>query len=345
MAAYPRIDGHIHLWADDHAKYPMGSLIYPGDKAEMGPGPAGTWVKGGSAVGQLDYYKQGTAAALFKAQAEVGVHAAHAIQVVFHGYDDRYIEDCIEATPLRLRGSHVCDPASTPEKEVARIERLHSQRGYTGIRFKPNLWEDAGRGWGSYNDDMGQAVAKACGERGMPVAILSRFTMDGAEAEQIEKLAADFPSTQIILDHFGGGPTPGALQPAPHWNRLLALSKFDNVAIKVSGWHPHGKTGSNPIPPGGKDHYETAGSACLELLGKYGASRLMYGTNFPEPAVYADETKGYQRQWRAFDSWCADHVSKEEAGLMAGGTCGRLYHFDCQALLDAGPAQAMEGRL
>ena len=28
-----------------------------------------------------------------------------------------------------------------------------------------------------------------------------------------------------------------------------------------------------------------------ELMGKYGANRLMYGTNFPEPAVYCDQTK------------------------------------------------------
>eukprot|EP01052_Picozoa_sp_SAG31_P011905 SAG31_NODE_685_length_12832_cov_28.355376_12_plen_127_part_00 len=76
-----------------------------------------------------------------------------------------------------------------------------------------------------------------------------------------------------MIDHFGGGPTPGALQGAPHWNRFLALSKFDNVAVKISGWHPHGETGSKPIPPGGKDDYEVAGTACLELMGKYGASR------------------------------------------------------------------------
>ena len=344
--AYPRIDAHIHLWPDDHEKYFFGRTRYPGDPGEPGPGADGSWTRADfdPTAGQLDYYRQGTAKALLAAQAEVGVHAAHAISVVFTGYDDSYIEDCIEATPLRIRGSHVCDPASTPEKEVARIERLHSQQGFTGVRFKPNLWADAGVAV-PYNDDVGHAVAQACGERGMAIGILSGFTKDDQEAEQIEKLAAAFPSTQIIIDHFGGGPTPGALQGAPNWNRFLALSKFDNVAVKVSGWHPHGSTGSTPIPPGGKDDYEVAGTACLELMGKYGAGRLMYGTNYPEPAVYCDHTKGYQRQWRAFDAWCGEHVSAEEAGLMGGGTCGRLYQFDCEALLAAGPALPMEGRL
>jgi predicted TIM-barrel fold metal-dependent hydrolase len=345
MALYPRIDGHVHLWADDHARYPMGRLIYPGDKAEPGPGPNSTWTNPSSVTfpGQLDYYKQGTSRALLRAQAEVGVHAAHAIQVVFHGYDESYIEDCIAQTPLRLRGSHVCDPASTPELEVARVDRLHSQ-GFTGVRFKPNLWADAGRPV-AYNDDVGHAVAQACGERRMPVAILSRFTVDTSEAEQIERLVRDFPQTQIIIDHFGGGPTPGALQSAPNWNRFLALSKFDNVAVKVSGWHPHGATGSAPIPRGGKDDYDVAGTACLELLGCYGADRLMYGTNFPEPAVYCDETKGYQRQWHAFDEWCSTHVSANEAQLLAGGTCGRLYQFDMQKLLQSGPVSSTPGKL
>lgn len=59
----------------------------------------------------------------------------------------------------------------------------------------------------------------------------------------------------------------------------------------------------------------------------------------------ADSTKGYQRQWKAFDRWCAANVSEEEAGLMGGGTCARLYQFDVEALLKAGPAQATEGKL
>ena len=80
-------------------------------------------------------------------------------------------------------------------------------------------------------------------------------------------------------------------------------------------------------------------------MGKYGAERLMYGTNFPEPAVYADHSRGYQRQWNAFDAWCKEHVSEEEAGLLGGGTCSRGYQFDTEKLLAEGPAQATMGRL
>ena len=43
---------------------------------------------------------------------------------------------------------------------------------------------------------------------------------------------------------------------------------------------------------------------------------------------------------------CCTPVSAEEGGFMGGGTCARVYGFDVEALLAAGPAKpAMEGRL
>jgi hypothetical protein len=49
--------------------------------------------------------------------------------------------------------------------------------------------------------------------------------------------------------------------------------------VKISGWHPHGKTGSTPLPPSAgpdADDYSVAGTACLELLGKCGAGAVLH---------------------------------------------------------------------
>ena len=67
----------------------------------------------------------------------------------------------------------------------------------------------------------------------MPVAVLSNFVDDAREAEEIETLCRDFPQTPVLVDHFGG---TGAATPFSGTERLLALSKFDNAHIKLSGW-------------------------------------------------------------------------------------------------------------
>jgi hypothetical protein len=45
------------------------------------------------------------------------------------------------------------------------------------------------------------AVMRACDERAMPVSILSVVK---PELEQLEQLAAAFPSNPLIVEHFGG---------------------------------------------------------------------------------------------------------------------------------------------
>ena len=53
---------------------------------------------------------------------------------------------------LSLHLSTVCCQ-HTPLAPAHRIDRLHTRFGFTGVRFKPNLWADAGAAV-PYNDDV-----------------------------------------------------------------------------------------------------------------------------------------------------------------------------------------------
>ena len=53
----------------------------------------------------------------------------------------------------------------------------------------------------------------------MPIGILAPF---GTYAETLEKLAADFPSTPIIMDHFGGAMNAETTA----WSAPLARSHY-----------------------------------------------------------------------------------------------------------------------
>ena len=233
MAAAPRIDGHIHLWSDDPVgPHPYGRLRYPGDPlaplAEWGDEMAD--LEPGSAM--AEYARQGTTELLLGAMGRANVQGAMAVQVVFHGYDHSFIQQAVASHPTALRGGLVTDPLRGPEAAAAQVAELYAQ-GFTSVRFKANLWPGTERT--GLTDAVGRAVMAAAGERAMPVAVLSNFVDDAREAEEIETLCRDFPQTPVLVDHFGG---TGAATPfsGMGWQRLLALSKFDNAHIKLSGW-------------------------------------------------------------------------------------------------------------
>jgi predicted TIM-barrel fold metal-dependent hydrolase len=117
------------------------------------------------------------------------------------------------------------DPSLSPEAAVAEVRRLHAD-GYIGVRINSGQWKNKGA---PIDDDVGRAVFAVCGELRMTAGILC-----GNFAEQapiIASLAADFPDTDIVVDHFAG-----VLPGKPGWNDLVGLGKFPNTYVKVSGW-------------------------------------------------------------------------------------------------------------
>jgi predicted TIM-barrel fold metal-dependent hydrolase len=249
--------------------------------------------------------RAGTAEELLKAQADVNVAGAMIVQPVHHGFDHSYVTDAMRRYPGKFKASLVIDPWLSPEDAVAEIDRLHAQ-GWGGVRMKPGLWPE---GKTPFGDETGRAVFQRCGELAMPIGILAGFA---EHAETLETLAADFPRTPIILDHFGSSMDAFGTS---DWERMKAFSKFDNTHVKVSGteWLP--------------ERADEAKTATLDLMGSYGADRLMFGTDFPKyPKIVADG--GYQGIWNTFDEWAATTLSAAETEALAGKTVGRLFSFD-----------------
>ena len=136
----------------------------------------------------------------------------------------------------------------------------------------------------------------------MPVSVLTAVL---PEFEQLKELITAFPSNPLILEHFGGH-QPGA----EGWEHVLGLARHDNVYVKCTATPG---LGGSPAP-------EDVGDAILELLGHYGARRLMWGGNFPDDEQYVEK-------WRRFDQFCEQRLSTEETEWLAGGTVASLYSF------------------
>ena len=286
----PRIDCHLHIWSGDHERFPFNRERGGSPNFNVPPGPEG---------------RCGTAEELLKAQTDVNVAGAIIVQPVHHGFDHSYVTDVMRRYPGKFKASLVIDPHLPPAAAAAEVERLHGL-GWGGVRMKPGLWPEGSTPFG---DATARAVFSKCAELAMPIGILASF---GEHAETLETLAASFPRTPIILDHFGS--SLGAYG-STEWEQIKAFSKFPNTHVKVSGtaWLP--------------ESADAAKQATLDLMGCYGADRLMFGTDFPKyPKIVADG--GYQSIWNTFDSWAAETLSAAETSALTGGTVGRLFGFD-----------------
>jgi hypothetical protein len=139
----------------------------------------------------------------------------------------------------------------------------------------------------------------------------------------------DFPQKLVLVDHFGstGAATPFS---GEGWQRLLALSKFSNAHVKVSGWHPHATPNAKNPRSRAKTSIQAAGDATLELISYFGAERLLFaGSNFPIGAARMRLGTAERLCWRTM-------VRMRKSG--ATSICG--VQAISQRELDAGAAAA-----
>ena len=177
----------------------------------------------------------------------------------------------------------------------------------------------------------------------MPVGIM---TFGGLlpHVGAIRGLVAHWPSTVLILDHFGffrqpatGGLAGAAASSASNdeeaWTALLALAELPSVHVKLSALF----RASAELPP----HRDLLPRVAA-LLRAYGPTRLLWGTDFPfvllggnartdAAATYA-QASAHPHEWRS-----AARDRSAPAGLelldddafaaIMGGNAARLFGF------------------
>jgi predicted TIM-barrel fold metal-dependent hydrolase len=133
--------------------------------------------------------------------------------------------------------------------------------------------------------------------------------------ELFAALARRFPHTQLILDHLGlrqpfTPPVPD--HPFDALGAVVALARFDNVAIKISGACT---LSQQPYP------YADLWGPLGELFEAFGFARCMWGTDWTravELLTYAQGVAAFRASTRLSDS--------ERAALM-GGSLSHIYQW------------------
>jgi len=149
------------------------------------------------------------------------------------------------------------------------IKTWKSRPGMRGLRFvmtQPHMqtwWQDGTLDW----------LWPAADKAGLPVAMQAPDRM-----KEIGVIAERYPSLKLIIDHLGR--PPGTQDDASFANlpEMLALAKFPNVAVKVSG-APSNSSATYP--------YRNIHEPIRRIIETFGPARSFWGTDISRmPCTY-----------------------------------------------------------
>jgi len=150
----------------------------------------------------------------------------------------------------------------------------------------------------------------AAAHHGLPLNILAWGRMDTAEA-----LARMFPDTQLVIDHIGLKQPFHPPAPEKPWAdvpKLLALAKYENVAVKITGACT---LSHEPYP------YNDIWDPLGRIFDAFGFERCLWGTDWTR----AVNLLTYKQGVDAFR--VTDRLSDSERAMLMGGALQKIYKW------------------
>ncbi|MBI2740091.1 MAG: amidohydrolase family protein [Rhodospirillales bacterium] len=272
----PTIDVQVHVYERNHPGRPWHAVLH---------GPAE--VTGDQMVAAMD---------------EVGVDGAILVSpyTQYH-YDPSYALEVRSKHPGRFAVVKPVDP--TDPKVAETIADWKKTPGTVGIRIMM-----AAGPLVAPNDPGVNRVLAAAAQHALPVNVLS-----WGRIEQLGPLAARNPNTRIVVDHIGLLQPFEPPKPAEPWAdlpKLLALAKYDNVVVKISG---AGTLAKEPFP------YKDIWDPLRRIFDAFGMDRCMWGTDWTRAVAFLTYKEGVD----AFR--LTDRLTDSERAILMGGTLQKVY--------------------
>lgn len=248
-AELPVIDTHMHVWAEAGSRYPFPHPYQP------------------------DFKEPPTGGTLEMLIADMDAHGCtHSVlvQVIYHGWDNAYVADCVKKHPDRLKAHGLIDP--TDPKVADELEFWVKEHGLAGMRFSPLYYADGKHGGDAWlNADETHGLWKRAEELGA----VFNFFITPPQLPKLEKMVKAHPEVPVILDHFSQLDL-GQADPEPHIRLLLGMAKYPRVYVKVSELASVSKSKTYPFA----DAYPMV----QRVYEAFGPDRLLFGTGYPGDA-------------------------------------------------------------
>jgi predicted TIM-barrel fold metal-dependent hydrolase len=238
----PIVDTHMHVWSDDLKRFPFAHPYEPKFK------PPAT---------------AGTQELLLKEMDQFDIPYCVLVQVIYHGWDNRYVAHCVKTHPRRFRGQGLIDP--TDAKVADKLAYWVREHRLSGMRFSPIYYE--GRdGW------LNATSSRPLWKQAEKLGAIFNFFIATPQLPKLEDMVRRFPKVRVVIDHVARVDLK-AKDPTPEFKKLLALARYPNVWVKVSELMI--------ISPSGKYPFKDTFAWVKRLHETFGADRLLWGTGFP----------------------------------------------------------------
>jgi L-fuconolactonase len=228
-----------------------------------------------------------------------GVSRTVIIQVIHYKWDNSYLADVLKRYPNQFKG--VCrvnpeDPGAPDE-----LSRLTEQHGFRGVRLSPSANADGD--W--IKGPLMPPLFRRCEQLKVPMTLLVPAT----RVPDVTPLIDRFPDLTVVIDHQADSPLnqPEKLDP------LLALQRYPKVFVKISHMWTLSK---QPYP------YADAQVQVKRLFDKFGAKRLMWGTDWPislKQLQYAQAVELYRDH--------IDFITGQDREWILGKTVQQVWPF------------------
>lgn len=291
-AGAPVVDTHMHVWARKNStRYP-----FPHPYSSNFDGPP----------------HDATVEMLIDDMDRHGCTHAVLVQVIYHGWDNTYVADCVKQYPDRLKAHGLIDP--TDPQVADKLKFWMNEHGLHGMRFSAIYYQDGrhgGDGW--INAPETHRLWRTAADLGA----VFNFFIAPEQLPKLEVMVKAYPDVPVIIDHFSQLDL-GSENPEPNVKRLLAMARYPGVRVKISELTSVSKSGTYPFPD--------AWPLVRRLYETFGPDRLLFGTGYPGAARAAYQRPTLDREIDLIRSEIP-FFTKEDREMILGRNAVKLWEF------------------